>query len=79
MSTPTTPADRLAEVNDKFVASGRRLTNAEQLVQARRHALWTARWLRLASSLADPDADRTLADAARSIRRGRALIEQALA
>lgn len=78
MSAPLTPADRIADVNDKLVASGRSLTHHEQLVQARRHALWSARWLRLATSVAEPDGDTTLASAAKAIRRGRALIEQAI-
>lgn len=79
MSELLTPADKLAEVNDRLVANGRKLTNDEQLVEARRHALWAARWLKLAHSKADPTGDTTLPEAARAIRRGRALIEQALA
>ena len=78
MSDLTSPADKLAEVNDRLVANGRKLSRDEQLVEARRHSLWAARWLNLANSQADPSGDTTLPEAARAIRRGRALIEQAI-
>lgn len=78
MSDLLTPADKLAEVNDRLVANGRKLSRDEQLIEARRHALWAARWLNLAHSKAEPIGDTTLPEAARAIRRGRALIEQAL-
>ena len=79
MSDLAKAADRLADANEKLLATGRKLTNQEPLLQARRCARWSQRWLKLSTSIADPDGDLPLSDAARSIRRARGLIEQALA
>ena len=78
MSDLMNAADQLAETNDKLVASGRRLTQHEQLIQARRHTFWAARWTELSMSIAEPDSDLVLSDAAQAIRKARILIDEAL-